>query len=58
MKNSVNLSIKGLVVEELPSPASLIALKDIYNGTSFVIPKLLLNQRIGVSHGSGKVVRA
>ncbi len=32
MKNSVNLSIKGLVVEELPSPASLIALKDIYNG--------------------------
>jgi hypothetical protein len=33
MKNSVNLSIKGLVVEELPSPASLIALKNIYNGT-------------------------
>jgi hypothetical protein len=33
MKNSVNLSITGLIVEELPSPASLIALKDIYNGT-------------------------
>lgn len=28
MKNSVNLSITGLIVEELPSPASLIALKD------------------------------